>query len=326
MKKKLKHLVSIMVIAGLVVGSYSLQPKVIDNILLEFAKTKVSQNNKDVKLVIDKDNENTLPKNFRMSGDVINRESSSNVNLKGLRDLNESGSGALSKNSLKMIKDKFEVNKKIKNIIDVDLRQEAHGFLKGMAISWYGKRDQANINKERKDIIRNEKDKLKKIKKDKYIVFDKLKEGKSVNTISEIIKPKKVQTEKQLAESQKIDYLRLTVTDHLKPKDDEVDLFVKKMRKISTKDTWVHFHCRGGVGRTTTFMAMYDMMHNAKEVSFEDIMERQALIGGSDILKKDAEDNETGDENRADFLKKFYKYCKLNNDNFKTSWSEWCFE
>ncbi|WP_304519483.1 phosphatase domain-containing protein [Clostridium estertheticum] len=114
------------------------------------------------------------------------------------------------------------------------------------------------------------------------------------------------------------------MSDHLKPKDDQVDLFVKETQKISTNDTWLHFHCRGGVGRTTTFMAMYDMMNNAKQVSFEDIIQRQVLIGGSDILKKDDEGNKTGDENRADFLKQFYQYSKQNNDNFKTSWSDWC--
>lgn len=324
MNNKSKYLVSVTVITGLVAGAYCLQPERLNNIVLASTSTQVSQNNNNVKLIIDKDNENVLPKNFRMSSDQITKESVGNVNLKGLSNLNESGSGALSENSLKMIKDKFKANKEIKNIIDVDLRQETHGFIDGMGISWYGEKDQANINKDRDDIIKDEKDKLEKIEKDKYVAFDKLAEGKSVNTIPEITNPKKVQTEKELAKSQNIDYLRITVTDHLKPKDDQVNLFIKEIRKVSNNNTWVHFHCRGGVGRTTTFMAMYDMMHNAKQVSFEDIMKRQVLIGGSDILKKDAEGNKKGDENRSDFLKQFYQYCKENNDNFKTSWSDWC--
>ncbi|WP_253205673.1 phosphatase domain-containing protein [Clostridium estertheticum] len=314
----------ITIITGLLVGSYCLQRGTFNNIALDSTKNQVSQNNTNVKLVIDKDNQTILPKNFRMSSDPISKQSAANVNLKGLANLNESGSGSLSENGLKMIKDKFKANKKIKNIIDVDLRQEAHGFVEGMSISWFGEKDQANINKKNYDIIRDEKDKLEKIKKDKYVAFDKLKEGKSVNTIPEILNPKKVQTERELAESQKIHYLRLTISDHLKPKDDQVDLFVKETQKISTNDTWLHLHCRGGVGRTTTFMAMYDMINNAKQVSFEDIIQRQVLIGGSDILKKDAEGNKNGDENRADFLKQFYQYSKQNNDKFKTSWSDWC--
>ncbi|MBU3101521.1 MULTISPECIES: phosphatase domain-containing protein [Clostridium] len=323
MNKNLKSLLMITVITGLLVGSYCLQRGTFNNIALDSTKTQVSQNNTNVKLVIDKDNQNVLPKNFRMSNDPIDKQSAGNVNLKGLANLNESGSGSLSENGLKMIKDKFKANKNIKNIIDVDLRQEAHGFVEGMSISWFGEKDQANINKKSYDIIKDEKAKLEKIKKDKYVAFDKLKEGKSVNTIPEIINPKKVQTERELAQSQKIHYLRLTISDHLKPKDDQVDLFVKETKKISTNDTWLHFHCRGGVGRTTTFMAMYDMMNNAKQVSFEDIIQRQVLIGGSDILKKDAEGKKIGDENRTDFLKQFYQYSKQNNDNFKTSWSDW---
>lgn len=323
MNKKLKSLVSVAVITGLLAGIYGLQSGKLNNIISASISAQVLKNNSNVKLVIDKSNQKVLPKNFRMCSDEINKESLDNVNLKGLSDLNASGSGALSENSLKMIKDKFKNNSEIKNIIDVDLRQEAHGFVDGMGISWYGKKDQANINKKRDIIIKDEKDKLEKIEKDRYVLFDKLEKSKSVNTISEITKPKKIQTEKELANSQNINYLRFTVTDHLIPKDDQVNLFIKEIRKISNKDTWIHFHCRGGAGRTTTFMAMYDMMHNAKQVSFQDIMKRQVLIGGSDILKKDADGNKKGDKNRADFLKQFYEYCKENNDNFKTSWSEW---
>jgi len=67
-------------------------------------------------------------------------------------------------------------------------------------------------------------------------------------------------------------------------------------------------------------MSMYDMMHNAKNVSFEDIMKRQTLIGGSDLLNVDDKDKS---ETRLDFTKKFYNYCKENQDGFQTSWSQW---
>jgi hypothetical protein len=40
-------------------------------------------------------------------------------------------------------------------------------------------------------------------------------------------------------------------------------------------------------------------------------MDRQVLISGSNILKKDAEENKTGDKNRVDFSEEFYKHCKL---------------
>ena len=44
------------------------------------------------------------------------------------------------------------------------------------------------------------------------------------------------------------------------------------------KDNWLHFHCKQGIGRTTTFMIMYDIMKNAKEVSLDDIVKRQVAL------------------------------------------------
>ena len=48
-----------------------------------------------------------------------------------------------------------------KDIYIVDLRQENHGFFNNDAVSWYGKRDWANIGKSREEIIRQEMNLLK---------------------------------------------------------------------------------------------------------------------------------------------------------------------
>lgn len=40
------------------------------------------------------------------------------------------------------------------------------------------------------------------------------------------------------------------------------------------------FHCEAGEGRTTAYMAMYDMMKNP-DVSLKDILYRQHLLGGN---------------------------------------------
>ncbi|AGX44063.1 fused DSP-PTPase phosphatase/NAD kinase-like protein [Clostridium saccharobutylicum] len=277
-------------------------------------KTEGMQNSK-INLVIDTENKDVLPKNFRTTKDEINSEKLGDTSLLGLSDLNISGSGALSEKGLAMIKEK--IGNKI--TMDIDLRQEDHGFVNGMGISWFGKDDQANKGLSRDQIIADEKNKLNEISKNGYVMFDTLPKGKSVNTISEINNPENVQTEEELAKSLGMSYLRITVTDHEKPLDDQVDLFVESVINLP-QDTWLHFHCRGGAGRTTTFMAMYDMMHNAKNVSFEDIMKRQNLIGGSDLLKSEDKDES---QDRSDFINKFYDYCKENQDGFQTSWSQW---
>ena len=56
--------------------------------------------------------------------------------------------------------------------------------------------------------------------------------------------------------------------------------------RIHLKTLGYHFHCKEGIGRTTTFMIMYDIMKNYKEVSLNDIIKRQYLPSG--IKEKDA--------------------------------------
>jgi hypothetical protein len=312
-KKKIIYVVGALAIIGALAIVYGVKHYYKGNETIA-SKTDSAQSSK-VNLVIDTENKNVLPKNFRTTKDAINSEKAGSVNLNGLSDLNISGSGALSEKGLAMVKEKIGN----RPIMDIDLRQEDHGFINGMGISWFGEYDQANKDLTREQVVADEKNKLNQISKDKHVAFDQLPKGKSVNTIKEINNPESVQTEEELAKSLGMSYLRITVTDHEKPLDDQVDLFVESIKNIP-QDTWLHFHCRGGAGRTTTFMSMYDMMHNAKNVSFEDIMKRQTLIGGSDLLK-----GEDQDENQArpDFMNMFYNYCKENQDGFQTSWSQW---
>lgn len=60
-----------------------------------------------------------------------------------------------------------------------------------------------------------------------------------------------------------ISYLRLHVTDHCPPDDDVARMFLGMLGSVAAT-TWTHFHCHGGDGRTTTFLAMYDMLSVAK--------------------------------------------------------------
>ena len=311
-KKKIIYIIGALVIVGALSAAYSIE-HYYEGKKSIVTKTESVQSSK-VKLVIDTEDKEVLPKKFRTTNDKINSEQAGNINLEGMSDLNISGSGALSEKGLAMIKEKVGN----RPIIDIDLRQEDHGFINGMGISWFGENDEANKGLTREQVIADEKDKLNQIAQDKHVTFDQLPKDKSINTIKEINNPESVQTEEELAKKLGMSYLRITVTDHRKPLDDQVDLFVQSVKNLP-KETWLHFHCRGGAGRTTTFMSMYDMMHNAKNVSFEDIMKRQTLIGGSDLLNHEDEDKS---ESRSDFMKKFYNYCKENQDGFQTSWSK----
>ncbi|MBU3197100.1 hypothetical protein KPL26_10470 [Clostridium algidicarnis] len=60
-----------------------------------------------------------------------------------------------------------------------------------------------------------------------------------------------------------------------------VDCFVSLV-KSQPKNTWLHFHCKQGIGSTTTFMIMYDMIKNAHHVTADDIIKRQLLLANFD--------------------------------------------
>jgi hypothetical protein len=62
-------------------------------------------------------------------------------------------------------------------------------------------------------------------------------------------------------EDTSVEYLRIPVTGHCAPSDAAVDKLCG-LRDKARRDprSWVHFHCHGGDGRTTTFLALYDML------------------------------------------------------------------
>lgn len=266
-----------------------------------------SSQNEDEQLRIDSKREDEMPKRFRKTTDTI-KEDDDLPNLTGFSSLNESGSAQFTTKNIGLMK------KAIGNmpIFIVDLREESHGFINHFAVSWLGEdgKNKGNKGLTKEEVLKNEAKRLNSIK---------LKEPITIKN-KEII-PTKVQNEKELVEKNKMFYVRIPVTDNERPSDEMVDYFIKLVRKLP-KDSWVHFHCKAGIGRTTTFMVMYDIMKNGKQVSLEDIMERQVLIGGKNLLKPSYKPGSYSSE-RSEFIKDFYEYVKENKDGFNTNWSQW---
>src|SRR5262249_50008362 len=110
----------------------------------------------------------------------------------------------------------------------------------------------------------------------------------------------KVATEKEIVAKAELDYLRIPMTDHMRPNDQAVDAFVELMKNRKSENH-VHLHCWEGHGRTTTVMIMLDSMQNADKVSFTDICKRQWWLGGegsnmSNVPAKPNYKNELFDE------------------------------
>lgn len=260
-----------------------------------------------VNLVVDSLNIRTLPSHFRKSSDKVNTKDNESLNLTGLDTLNISGSKQFSENGLALIKNAIGASMPI---VVVDLRQESHGFINGIPVSWANSKNNANMGLTKEQVLADERNKLQSIKLHEPLVIH--------NHPDRTVIPTKVQDEKELVKSQLMSYVRIPVTDGKLPTDDMVDYFIELVNS-QPKDSWLHFHCKEGIGRTTTFMIMYDIMKNSKEVNLDDIVKRQILLSNMSPTSAQRFYN----EERKNFLTNFYNYSKENNDNFKTKWSEW---
>jgi hypothetical protein len=158
----------------------------------------------------------------------------------------------------------------------VDLREETHGFFDGTAVSWYADNDFANVGQPLSWIERDERERLRALGGHTTQVF----------TLDEQVPPPdnryqqrvtpvsytevgvgEAYTEAMVAEMLAtkfrlpVIYRRIPVTDHCAPSDaalgDVLELWAQARKDPRA---WVHFHCHGGDGRTTTFLALFDIL------------------------------------------------------------------
>jgi len=272
-------------------------------------------------LVLDAKNIDQLPKNFRISDKHFARYKP--MNLTGFSTLHIAGSGQFSALELQAALKELP-----SRVVIIDLRQESHGFLNGNAISWYGEHDWANRDKTDEDSAADEAQRLADLKQQKMVdvaIIEKKKSGKIQGSDQSSYPVQTVQSEEELAKENNVGYQRLYVTDHLPPSRAVVDQFVTFVNQLPANTT-LYFHCRAGVGRTTTFMLMYDILRNAKQVSLNDIITREEAIGGANLFADKDDAPKSGPDYKAQrerFIQLFYRYCKTNRDNFQTSFQTW---
>jgi len=250
-------------------------------------------------LVLDSQNYYGIPKNFRKSSDSLNMKSNNEINLSGLSTLNISGSQQFSKYNLPLVINSIGT---LFPITVVDLRQESHGFINGTPVSWANARNDANIGLTKKQVMQDEYNKLNSIKLNVPMTY--------YNHKNITIVPIKVEDENHLVNYKSLSYIRITVTDGKIPTDDMVDYFVKLV-KLQPNNTWLHFHCKQGIGRTTTFMIMYDMIKNSENVTADDIIKRQLILANFE----ESHINSFNNNERIKFLLNFYNYCRSNSDD-----------
>ena len=197
----------------------------------------------------------------------------------GLDNLRQSGSSFFSKHEFK------ELLKHVpaKDLVVIDLRNESHGYINDNGISWYSRYKTFNKGQSAKEIDRREKSMLETAKMNQNVDVATLDKHKDIAS-QKVEHVNSVQTEEQFVKSMGVKYYRVPVMDYSAPTPANVDEFLAIYKKLP-KNAWIHVHCEAGVGRTTIFLSLMDMIKNADKLSYDDIMTREVLLGGQDVRK-----------------------------------------
>ncbi len=279
---------------------------------------------------IDTPNLKQLPRNFRTAQSAY-RAPAAKYHLdaayvptrSGLDQLNISGSAEFSVGEFEALAD--TLRKQAKGpIYVVDLRQESHGIFNGHAVSWYGKRNWANLGRTAAEVRADEMMRIKAAQGTTVTVAELNQQKEAKNPHME--KVTQVFTEQELVESAGFHYVRITATDHVWPSAQNIDAFLA-FYKTLPQNAWLHFHCQAGKGRTTSFMAMYDMLRNPS-LALKDILYRQEEIGGEYLgyTGDNIKDNwkTRAFQYKAKMIQEFYNYVQENHaTGYAVTWSEW---
>lgn len=240
---------------------------------------------------------------------------------KGLDDLKVSASSDFSSSELDAL---IAEIRKVHDgpIAVVDLRNETHGLLNGNHLSLYGKQNWDNIGLTREQIVEAEKE----------IIHGTV--GKQIETggtspggRTTKMDVTSAETEEEACAKRGIGYFRLTVLDHCFSDPRSIDDFIAFVQALP-KDTWLHFHCQAGMGRTNMYLVFYDFLRNP-DVPEKDIIYRHFNLGGNFMYYNG--DNENEEEykiplakEKAEMIPLVYRYIQEQQPKgFKVSWTQW---
>ncbi|MBQ9325537.1 MAG: protein tyrosine phosphatase [Clostridia bacterium] len=242
----------------------------------------------------------------------------------GLDTLHISGSAEFSENQFRQLAEDLRRLAGDRPIFIIDCRMESHALVNGMSISWYGEHNWANKGLSLAEAEADEMARFGSLPGSMIMAYTA---ENDMPANPQEISVERTMTERELVESEGFQYLRLAANDHSWPEEEAVDAFLSFVdecdRTAGLENVWLHFHCHAGKSRTVIFMAIYDMIRNPS-VSFEDIMLRQAMAGGSYLPY--ASPNELQDVYalRAQRIRQVYDY--LHSPQYlekQMSWSAW---
>ena len=272
--------------------------------------------------------------------------SKEDVNKKGVDQLYISGSAEYSADQFANMVDRInELTNQVLGhtlpIYIIDLRQETHGFvygtnedtseaISGIPFSAQAEHNWVNIGMSTKEVIAKEKSILAGMA-GKEITYSSGRPGRpgssGTTPTTTTISVSRFITEEQMVKEtdENIGYLRLAIPDRTCPEPEIIDMFIHFVKGIDMNNSWLHFHCLAGIGRTGIMMSVYDMMKNP-DVPMTDILTRQTMTGSGYPMSPASSQEYLAayDAERLRLIPLIYQYIQENwKANYPISFSEW---
>ncbi|MCR5794421.1 MAG: hypothetical protein K6G61_03585 [Solobacterium sp.] len=238
------------------------------------------------------------------------------ANVRFLQDEHMSGSAQFSETQFRGLASKLK--EQSDSVWIVDCRLESHGLINGIAVSWCGKDNGANLGKTAEEVEEEEKhlSSLIGTKITAYTAENDLPKDGMDFTIETW------QTERELTEAAGMNYMRLACPDHCWPPAEVIDSFIGFAKDLD-ENVWLHFHCQAGSGRTGAFMTIYEMMQKAG-APVEEILRHQADTGSGNLVKRSAPEKSHAQKERCVLARAAYLYiCENKASGYDVKWSEW---
>ncbi|MBI4863138.1 MAG: hypothetical protein HY815_23160 [Candidatus Riflebacteria bacterium] len=271
-----------------------------------------------VELVLDaKQGKNPDLTEFRTMADPFEKTAGALPTREGLDDTRASGSSQFTKEGLATIIARLRG----RSLVVVDLREESHGYVNGMAISWKGKDNAANRGMDLDEISKDEKSRLSELRDRKTARLIRVADDDGARDQTVGVTVDSVGTEKKLVKAAGAKYVRIPVQDHCHPEPRDVDRFTKLIRKVSPGEQPA-LATQVGIEVGEEALGLLQIEGDVRGRAAGDLVG----VDRGDRSPRDGVRQRVVDQlaqRRARFLRQFHAYCRENQDGFETSWSGW---
>lgn len=238
------------------------------------------------------------------------------ANVRFLTDEHMSGSAQFSVTQFRALVP--ELRKQAENCWIVDCRLETHGFINGVAVSWCNAENNANAGKTARE-VESEEEALSSLAGSTVTAYTS-KNNLPVDSVEYTVET--WETERAIVEAEGLHYLRLACPDHCWPPADIIDGFISFAANLD-ENSWLHFHCQAGSGRTGAFMAIFEMMQKPG-VPVETILQHQADTGSGSLVDRAAPEKSHVQKERCVLARAIWLYIQENRETgYAMKWSEW---